>query len=93
MILRLSAEPFTKRIKQDKRKYLVEDLHRFVELYIPQERRQVLEEIDEQLRVHGPTLKDDDVECVKDFVPNVKRKVCLLGSVPFAGACAPASGR
>lgn len=40
-------------------KYLVEDLHRFVELYIPQERRQVLEEINEQLCVHGPTLQDN----------------------------------
>lgn len=40
-------------------KYLVEDLHRLVELYIPQEWRQVLEEINEQLCIHGPTLQDD----------------------------------
>ena len=38
--------------------YLVEDLHRFVELYIPQEWGQVLEEINQQLRIHGPTLQD-----------------------------------
>ncbi len=37
--------------------HLVEDLHRFVELYIPQEWGQVLEEIDQQLCVHGPTLE------------------------------------
>lgn len=36
---------------------LVEDLHRFVELHIPQERGQVLEEVNEQLRVHGPALQ------------------------------------
>lgn len=41
------------------RKYLVEDLHRFVELYIPQEWCQVLEEINEQLCIHGPTLQDN----------------------------------
>lgn len=41
------------------RQYLVEDLHRFVELYIPQEWRQVLEEINEQLCIHGPTLQDN----------------------------------
>lgn len=38
--------------------HLVENLHRFVELYIPQERGQVLEEINQQLCVHGPTLED-----------------------------------
>lgn len=39
--------------------YLIEDLHRFVQLYIPQERCQVLEEINQQLCVHGPTLPDN----------------------------------
>lgn len=34
-------------------------MHRFVELYIPQEWRQVLEEINEQLCIHGPTLQDN----------------------------------
>lgn len=38
--------------------HLVEDLHRFVELYIPQERGQVLEEINQQLCVHGPALQE-----------------------------------
>lgn len=38
--------------------HLVEDLHRFVELYVPQERGQVLEKINQQLCVHGPTLED-----------------------------------
>lgn len=38
--------------------YLVEDLHRFVELYVPQEGSQILKEVDQQLCVHGPTLKE-----------------------------------
>jgi len=38
--------------------YLVEDLHRFVELYIPQEGSQVFEQVNQQLRIHGPTLED-----------------------------------
>lgn len=38
--------------------YLVEDLHRFDELYIPQERGEVLKEVDQQLCIHGPTLED-----------------------------------
>lgn len=38
--------------------HLVEDLHRFVELYVPQERGQILEKINQQLCVHGPTLED-----------------------------------
>lgn len=41
-----------------KNEHLVEDLHRFVELDIPQERGQVLKEINQQLCVHGPTLED-----------------------------------
>lgn len=41
------------------KEHLVEDLHRFVELNIPQERGQVLEEIDEQLGIHGPPLEYD----------------------------------
>jgi len=41
------------------RAHLVEDLHRFVELYIPQEWGQVLEEIDQQLCVHRPTLEEN----------------------------------
>lgn len=41
------------------RAHLVEDLHRFVELYIPQEWGQVLEEINQQLCVHRPTLQDN----------------------------------
>lgn len=38
--------------------HLVEDLHRFVKLYIPQERGQVLEEINQQLCIHRPSLED-----------------------------------
>ena len=38
--------------------YLVENLHRFVELYIPQEGGQVLEQVNQQLRIHGPTLEE-----------------------------------
>lgn len=41
------------------REHLVEDLHRFVELYIPQEWGQVLEEINQQLCIHGPTLEEN----------------------------------
>lgn len=37
--------------------YLVEDLHRFVELYIPQEGGQILEEVNQQLSIHGPPLE------------------------------------
>lgn len=48
---------FGKYIKEKTRAHLIEDLHRFVELYIPQERGQVLKEIDQQLCVHRPTLE------------------------------------
>lgn len=69
MISPTECRTFYQKNKTRENKYLVEDLHRFVELDIPQERRQVLEEIDEQLRVHGPTLKDDNVESVKRLCP------------------------
>ena len=42
--------------------YLVENLHRFVELYIPQEGRQVLEQVNQQLSIHGPTLEDKKIQ-------------------------------
>ena len=42
--------------------YLVENLHRFVELYIPQEGGQVLEQVDQQLSIHGPTLEDKEIQ-------------------------------
>jgi len=47
--------------------HLVEDLHRFVELYIPQEGGKVLEEINQQLRVHGPTLEDNISPFIQKF--------------------------
>lgn len=47
------------------REHLVEDLHRFVELYIPQKWGQVLEEINQQLCVHGPTLEDKISSLIK----------------------------
>lgn len=39
------------------RSYLIQYLHRFVELHVPQERCQVLEEVNEELCVHGPALQ------------------------------------
>lgn len=47
------------KITKKRKEHLVEDLHRFVELDIPQERCQVLKEINKQLCVHGPTLEDN----------------------------------
>lgn len=48
------------RIQTETVVYLVENLHRFVELYIPQEGGQVLEQINQQLSIHGPTLEDKE---------------------------------
>lgn len=61
MKLLQASSYFYKLHKGKRREHLVEDLHRFVELYIPQERGQVLEEINQQLCVHGPTLEDISV--------------------------------
>lgn len=85
--------------------HLVENLHRFVELYIPQERGQVLEEINQQLRVHGPTLQDKvsllnqnsitaNMHKAATCVPEcVNEKVFSYPCIPSAAVCALTSWR
>lgn len=55
-VVKYRQQLFLRGHKGEMRQHLIEDLHRFVELYIPQEWGQVLEEINQQLCIHGPTL-------------------------------------
>ena len=85
--------------------YLVENLHRFVELYIPQEGRQVLEQVNQQLSIHGPTLEDKEIQSRHHLrvrlihlfqFPLQQMFVSQDGGMsvwflPSAAACAPAS--
>lgn len=78
--------------------YLVENLHRFVELYIPQEGSQVLEQVNQQLRIHGPTLEDKNTVMSYPSVGKIiftKFWMCdivckCLKSLPSAVVCVPA---
>lgn len=76
-----------------KNEYLVEDLHRFVELYIPQEWRQVLEEINEQLCVHGPTLQDNISPLHQNPRTANMGRVLMKLCIPSAAECVLASWR
>lgn len=58
-----------------RRTRLVEDLHRFVELHIPQERGQVLEEVNEQLRVHGPALQSSSSSTVRHLCTSKRNQL------------------